>query len=209
MVGITAKHCRPPTSLHGTQPGRLKWHLYCHKNFKSQHRSLMGRQCYTDFGDTFDFQPEDGGNTFLRNVVKHLQDLTASQPRIPQSKLPWIVFVSSLFRLSFVHPILRLRERFQKFFLRRTQANGVPVPSFPGTGITNTPPSPTKFWVTLCILEPSLRELHCIYLHGLLSSVLECHLLSHLMCFGAKCQSVKKCVAESMILRREVQVVRR
>jgi hypothetical protein len=32
--------------------------------------------------------------------------------------------------------------------------NGVPEPLFPGISITNTSPSPAKFWVTLYIPEP-------------------------------------------------------
>jgi hypothetical protein len=32
-------------------------------------------------------------------------------------------------------------------------SNGVPEPFLPGINITNTYPSPTKFWVTLCVPE--------------------------------------------------------
>jgi hypothetical protein len=41
---------------------------------------------YQRLGGTYRFHgPEDGGDTFLRNIGNHLQDYTASQPRKPQS----------------------------------------------------------------------------------------------------------------------------
>jgi hypothetical protein len=39
------------------------------------------------------FKPEDGGDTFPRNVGIHLQDYTASQPRISQS-IYYFMYVS-------------------------------------------------------------------------------------------------------------------
>jgi hypothetical protein len=62
----------------------------------------------------------------------------------------------------------RAETPFRKSFLRRTQApevlsqkdasrNCVPE-LFPGIGITKHHPSPTEFWLTLCVPEDFLRQ---------------------------------------------------
>jgi hypothetical protein len=47
-----------------------------------------------------------------------------------------------------------VKTPFQKFSQKGTSQNGIPEPFSPGSNITNTSPSPTKFWATLCVPEP-------------------------------------------------------
>jgi hypothetical protein len=65
---------------------------------------------------------------------------------------------------------------FQKFSQMGASQNGIPEPFSPGSNINNISPSPTKFWATLCVLEPILfRKIALVLLlHEYLENINMC-----------------------------------